>query len=439
LWTKPVFSPDGRYIALGIPGGAAIIDVKTGKEIIPIKSNFTGSLVFSHDGKMLAVSLSGRQVGVWDTQTWQQKINIKGFGSDVGPMNFSPDGKRLVTGTVSGKVQLWDITRDYGPIIFQLGKGYADKLAFAANGKRFLIRGSDLATRAFDTANGRELFSLKGHYVEKPYVLPPVLMHALAVSDDGKTIATTGDENIRIWDAVTGKELHNIITPGKRNYVLALSQNGRMVASNACLFPSTNATRPFDDTDHFSVWDAATGRQLLKVERPDISVNRIIFLKDNRTLVTAGIYGAHLTWWDLSSGKSIRTINTRFQGVSAGGVGLSLSPDGKKLAVAYGPGEISLLDATTGQFVGTLKGHNDQVRELAFSPDGNRLLTGSLDRTARLWDLTTGQELMIFRDISTAGGAAFSPDGRSIAIAYPQGVVKVFTVIDPKSIQVAGR
>ncbi len=92
------------------------------------------------------------------------------------------------------------------------------------------------------------------------------------------------------------------------------------------------------------------------------------------------------------------------------------SPDGKELA-AIG-GNIALLwDVTSGKLLRTFTGHTDGILQLAFSPDGNELLTGSFDKTARLWDVASGKLLRTFTDpdIFIVTSATFAPDGRSIA------------------------
>src|SRR5262249_36220793 len=69
---------------------------------------------------------------------------------------------------------------------------------------------------------------------------------------------------------------------------------------------------------------------------------------------------------------------------------VAFSPDGKAVLTGSGDRTARLWDAATGRPLGTPLTHQDAVRAVAFSPDGKAVLTGSWDKAARLWDAATG-------------------------------------------------
>jgi WD40 repeat protein len=86
-----------------------------------------------------------------------------------------------------------------------------------------------------------------------------------------------------------------------------------------------------------------------------------------------------------------------------------------------------LWDATTGEQIIALRGHEGSVSSASFSPDGARIVTTSIDRTARLWDATTGQETSALRGHeSSVSSASFSPDGARIVTASQDGTMRIW-------------
>jgi WD40 repeat protein len=86
-------------------------------------------------------------------------------------------------------------------------------------------------------------------------------------------------------------------------------------------------------------------------------------------------------------------------------------------------------DALSGQELLTLRGHDLFVYSVAWSPDGKRLATGSLDQTAKVWDAASGRELLTLRGhYGPVRSLAWSPDGKRLATASSDGTVQVYAM-----------
>ena len=94
--------------------------------------------------------------------------------------------------------------------------------------------------------------------------------------------------------------------------------------------------------------------------------------------------------WDAQTGEELLTL----AGHQAGVYGVAFSPDGKRLATASLDSTAKLWDLEPLREFLTLYGHHDKVTSVAFSPDGKRLVTSSDDRTAKVWDARSGVELL---------------------------------------------
>jgi hypothetical protein len=127
--------------------------------------------------------------------------------------------------------------------------------------------------------------------------------------------------------------------------------------------------------------------------------------------------------WDSATG------NERFalKGHAGAVMTVAFSPDGQRLASGSADKTVKIWDSATGKELLALKGHASAVTSVAFNPDGQRLASGSQDQTVKIWDAATGKELVALMGLAGAiTSVAFSPDGQRLASASLDQTVKIW-------------
>jgi WD40 repeat protein len=174
-------------------------------------------------------------------------------------------------------------------------------------------------------------------------------------------------------------------------------------------------------------------------------IRGIIFTPDGKYLISAGDDKV-VRVWDWRASKTMRTIRGQVGPGNDGKIyAMALSPDGRWLAVGGWLGsftgtkdrvneeafQIRLYDFASGRLKALLKGHTDVIFSLAFSPDGKRLISGSADKTAILWDVERRallHRLEGHRDFIF--GVAFTPDGERAVTGSYDRTLRLWRVSD---------
>ena len=378
------FSPDGQSLAVGYGayngeqvGRVKVWDVASGKEI----KSFTGprggvnKVAFHPDGKRLAVAGS-EVVEVWDLETGRKHHDLKGHKKWVYCTAYSPDGKWLATGAWDGTVKLRDAATGVEALTIFAHEGFVLNLAFSPDSRNLATTSEDRSVRLWEVPTGRRLATFHGH---------TDFVQAVAFRPDSREVGTGSlDGSIRFWDLKTSRP----VVVEHTGWVVgcAFRRDGLRVLSETWLY-GRDAGLP-------KGWNPFTGEL-------DTALAGVKYATLPKEFVPGSRYQPQMAATS-PDGKLIAQIN-------------ALAASSASRSKDYSLSSVVVREKASGAVLHTLTGHSADVVSLVFSPDGRRLATASYDRTVKLWDMQTGQD--VFTLLGHTAGAvsvAFSPDGNQI-------------------------
>ncbi|MCH8343263.1 MAG: protein kinase [Planctomycetes bacterium] len=392
------FSPDGSRSASTLRNKTVRLwDTSSGEELAVLSGHdhFVWSVAFSPDGSRIASGSGDKTVRLWDAASGEELAVLRGHESGVLSVAFSPDGSRIASGSWDHTVRLWDASSREE--VADLG-AWALSFAFSPDGSQIASAGKNGAVRLWDASSGEELADLRGHSGD---------VHSVAFSPDGSRIASGGwDATVRLWDTTSCEQL-------------AVLRHEKFIVNSIAFSP--DGSRIVSGTETLRLWDASTGDELLVLRGHEDEVKSVAFSPDGSRIASGGgAYSAGgaeskdntVRLWDASTGDELRVLRGHEDSVTS----VAFSPDGSRIASGSWDKTVRLWDAASGEEFAVLRGHEDLILSVAFSPDGSRIASGSLDRTVRLWDAASGEELLVLRGHEySVTSVAFSPDGSRIA------------------------
>jgi len=258
----------------------------------------------------------------------------------------------------------------------------------------------------------------------------PCLQHedlsSIAFSPDGALLASASHQgSVKLWDMATRDERCVLDRAHDGNAVLCLafSPDGTLFATGG--------------SDHTAkLWDVATCtlQRTLPLDQPVASV---LFSPNGQTLYTGqGTRSSpgDIQLWDVASGTALVTL----QGHDAEVVDLAFSPDGTLFASASTDRTVKLWDTRTRLVLATLRGHTNRVTAVEMSPDGRTLASAGMDGAVKLWDLphvSEGRKKIARRELQPSNRSAGTPPhGASrrppvtMRDQFPQHVCQVYSL-----------
>ena len=357
-------------------------------------------------------------------------------GGAVNAVAFSPDGKLLASAGSDHTVRVWDLDNGHAARVYERHHNEVRALAFSPDGKLLASAGRGMDIRIWDPRTGEDVRTLwvRGTIIQGPG--PHI--YCLAFSPDGKHLAVGSWPALRLYEVATGtlkREINDFA--GAAVLSLAFSPDGRTLAAGVANgqirlweYPKV-ADRNLNQPEYWAMQDASGGSHF------------VLFSPDSKLLLRLGPDALKIYPVQPVNSANIVIAPARVLRHPAAASGSKahwftcavFGKDGKGLYTGGTDSLIRLWNLETASPTGTIKGHNDEVRALAFNAATNQLASGSVDHTVRLWRFNLTQQA---RDYAGHTGAvwtaAFSPDGRRLVSASADNTARVWDVASAQTL-----
>ena len=449
------FSSDGQWLASGSHDRTArlwnLADRQGKILFLNPRGGFT-SLAFSPDGRTLAMSGeggSGRVIRIVDVATGEKKAERRGHLSHIASLAFRPDGQSLLSASEGGitipytpdgqsllsaragggTIRVWDA----GP-----GAGEESGHVFARNSIRSDWRSNEtglclspdglhLLAAYTDQPPTFSVWDTLSLTEGKPHPLPLTDTTIAAVAPGGCLVAFGNPRGeVLLWDLKTGGPRFSAQPGTNRIHRLAFSMDGHYLAASDGVKTKSGG----NSSSTVRVWDVGAGTEAHVFPNDGELLLSLAFSADSRALMGGFWHGGVVKLWPLgsqgepatfqkvsgfgmpgmallpdgntlvSAAEDIRfwDVKTRRENPGSASLeeseyhSLALSPDGRRVACGTGDGRITIRDVASRHEVAKLDGHKEWVTQLAFTPDGNNLVSVSRDQL-RVWRAPSWAEI----------------------------------------------
>jgi WD40 repeat protein len=399
-------SPDGRFAVFGWEGvrrGWTAWDLKRNRiSQDAVCDNIINSIAFLPDGKNV-ITASGAKLKIWNLKSGAEKQILAGHSgwksgqtfmtgreNDILAVAVSQDGRKAITASADRTLKLWNLKEAREEVCLVGHSGSVNAVALDENSHLAVSGSSDKTVKVWDLKRVKSPAVPIGHFLK---------INTLSISPDGRFLVSGSDDNtVKIWDLEKRQEIRSL--KGHQGSVLAVAvtPDNRYVVSSADLNDGT-----------LRLWDLINGDQVGYLKSVKDSIRALALTPDGRNAVYG--FGAGIVRIDdyrIAIGQTLKAWNLDEREAEDRSVGgspiydvmdepdpmkdqsiltLAVMPDNKRVITGSTDKTLKIWELNTWAPLHTLSGHSGSVQSVAVTREGKYAVSGSSDQTVRIWDL----------------------------------------------------
>jgi WD40 repeat protein/serine/threonine protein kinase len=412
LASTSAFFPDGkRLLTAAADNTTRTWDLTTGTQLLRLDRTGRGSVaVLSHDGKFVLTGSDEPTAQLWNAATGELLRTTQPLAAEATAVAFSPDDKQFFVGDAHGHCTLWNSQTAARIRALDTHSAKITAAEFTNDGRRVLTASADRTVGQWDVSSGDEPLALilKHPGPVATVAVVPRGSQAITLSDDGA---------VRLWD-VDRAEMLGILGGDEGTSQIGVSADGRLALWVNSKQRTVHIWNLHDQ--HEVAPPGAKNSKEAFLTLHDGLLWSAAFSPDAQYLITVGGNGARL--WDMATGAERMSFTPNGAVASA-----RFSLHGRRIVTGSWDNSAKIWNVETGRAELKLVGHAGYVNSAEFSPDDDWILTASNDKTARIWDAKTGHFIRSFvGHLGRVTSATFSTDGRYVLTASDDATARVW-------------
>ncbi|MFC1878751.1 AAA family ATPase [Chloroflexota bacterium] len=455
-------TPDGHYIVSGSwDKTLKVWDVASGHEVHTLKGHTDRitAVVVTPDGQHIISGSRDHNLKVWNISAAlnagivrenglcsEDVCTLKGHTDWITNVTVTPDGQHTISGSLDGTLKVWEVTtgREVRTLkvcdmrlLNEKGIGRLfTSLPVTTDGRYIISGSSDDILKVWEFNTGREVNTLKGHTNR---------ITAVTLTPDGQhIISRSRDHTLKVWNISTALNASLFIGGSERSKeVLTLQEQTSYITAMVVTPDGQHLVISSYDLYPLKLLEVSSRRKVRKFQVHTRPITTLAVTSDGKNVIS-GCVDKTLKIWELESGRVVNTLKGHTDEITA----VVVTPDGQhiisgsrdhtlkvwNISAALNAG-IVRENELCSEKVRTLKGHTDEITAVEVTPDGKLVISGSYDKSLKVWDVATGREQRTLQGHKSGVTAVeVTPDGSHVISGSRVGTLKIWDVANIRKV-----